>query len=516
MKLKIKSKMVKLFGIVALVAAIAIPAFSALLPANTKADRVDGEPMKEVVPIHTISRNDGGGAYGTHEKASYKEDGVQYFRDGDIIELSIALPKEHGSIAFQDCINYDKSKVTLLSSYYDIRSTLARNYIDATWATQVSALNNNPEHILVYGTTADYTKGGEFDGGIVARMYFRVLPGVETTQGTQITFNFFQFQSAGYANGARIYTHAGYDANRDEETAYYIPTPISITAKTPEKKITTSDPTLELSERSVSIFEGDVFNPFTYIQSATCETDKSINANSVQISEGSGSFDAHQPIAGNYVFNYTLTNNEGKSTVKTLTLNVVARTYTVKSVDTASKAIVLEVGTPSSKLEERVNHLKNENFDVTVECNDGNTFVVAGKVLSGTSDTYRIDEKDNLLKQTFYVNFKLALPMISFDTQGNRVVTAYNGNPAFASNVDTGTTNAEVAISITGEVQDSNQGGTSNTIGKDTDTSAGGSKESSTTKDTATNTGDTTNVPLLIVIALSAIGVIVTLKVKKQ
>lgn len=521
MNLGIQSKKVKIFGIVALVAAIAVPAVSALLPTDTKADRVDGEPMYEIMPIHTVTRNDGGGAYGTHEKASYEENGIQYFRDGDIIEVTISLPAEHGSIAFQDCVNYDKSKVTLLSGYYDIRSTLARNYIDATWSTQVSALNNDPEHILVYGTTADYTQGGEFGGGILAKMYFRVLPGVETAEGTAITFNFSQFQTAGYSNGARVYTHAGYDANRDAETAYFIPAPITVTAKTPGngggEEPKSVAPTLDISESNVAIFEGDLFDPSAYIKSAACESDATIDASSVVISEGTGTFTKHQPVAGSYVFKYTVTNDAGDTTEKTLTLAVAARTYSVKSIDTASKTIVLDAGTSSAKLEERINALKGEDFDVTIECNDGSTFVVPGKVLSGTTDTYRVDENDNLLAQTFNVNFKLALPMISYDTDGNRVVTPYNGNPSFASNVGTGTADVTVAVSITGDGDNSNQGGNTNKPSADnTDNTAGGTKKPSTAAGGGTDTGDTTNVPLLIFTALLAAGAMITLKIKKQ
>lgn len=498
----------KLLTVFTLVAAIAVPSVLSAKPADTKADEIDGQPMFNVAAIHTVTRNDGGGAYGTHTYPSYKEDGVQYFRTGDIVEVNISLPKEHGATVFQDLVVYDKAKVELLSGYYDIRSTLSSNYSAKSWSTNVSAFNGDPTQLLVFGSADDYTVGAEWLGGSVARMYFRVLPNVETEEGTPITFSFPLFQTAGYANGKLTYTHMGYDAERDAETAYYKADPISIVAKKPSAPAP-DEPKLLLKGSSATIYEGDFFIPSDHISEASCSVDQSVNKDTVTISEGTGKFTKHQPTAGTYTFKYKVDSSTGLSTEKSLELKVVPRTYTVQSVETDSKRIKLATGTSSKDMEALIEKMKTEDFDVTVNCNDGSSFVVPGKVVSGKTDTYRIDENENLLEQEFNVNVTLGLPLVSYSTDGERVVTPYS-NARFTSNVGTGTVNATVAISVSGD----NSGG--NTGGNSKPATAGNTGGASGAATSAAATGDATNTSFLALLAILSTGVLLRKKLVKK
>ncbi|MDF9824230.1 hypothetical protein M2475_000588 [Breznakia sp. PF5-3] len=510
MKLKIKSNKFKILAVVVLAAIVAIPSMLAAKPMDTKADEVDGEPTFDIAPIHQVTRNDGGGAYGTHAQQSYVEDGVQYYRNGDIIEVSIMLPKGHGATVFQDVVKYDEEKLTLISPFTDIKATLSKNYLDKRWSTEVSNPNADTSRILVFGSAADFTTGAEYQGGSVARMYFRVNNNVESDAGTAITFEFPEFQTAGYSNGKVVYTHRGYDANNDAATAFYQAEPVTIYAKTPSK--TVNAPTLNLKNSSATIYEGDLFDPASYISNASCEVDKSVSKDTVDISEGTGVYTKHQPAAGTYVYKYSVTSSTGKSTEKQLSLKVTARTYTVASIDVDSKKISLPVGTASSDLEAMINEMKKEDFNVTITCNDGSKFVVPGKVLNGKTDTYRIDENDKLLAQTFNVNFTLALPLVSYGTDGSRIVTPYNGSSSFVSNVGNGRADAKVPVIIgTGNSGGNNTGG--NSSGKPSTAPTAGSSNGS---GSAASTGDTTNVTFLAVLAILSAGFIVRSKFKKQ
>ncbi|MFV0381159.1 MAG: hypothetical protein ACK5KR_02845 [Breznakia sp.] len=513
MKLNIKNNKFKVFAVTTLVAIMAIPTIVMAMPANTKADNVEknAEPAYSVsvVPIHEISRNDGGGGYGTHTKPSYVEDGVQYYRDGDIIQLDFKLPAGHGSVGVHDTVEYDQDKLTLISPFTDIMASMGKNYTGpAKWISFVNNWNGIANQFFISGTSTDYSVyPADYEGGSFGRAYFRVNAGVESEEGTAITFKFPAFQSIATPDQEElVYTHEGYDKDRHKETVHVESNPVTVYAKTPTEAATA--PTLDLTASEATIYEGDLFDPTSYIKAVSSDSDASIGKDSVEISEGTGTFTKHQPTAGKYTFKYTVTDKDGLETVKTLDLTVAARTYTVSSVDVDSKKISLPVGTPSSELEAKIDALKAEDFSVTVACNDGTTFVAPGKVISGKTETYRVDENDNLLEQSFNVNLTLALPMVSYDNNGERVVNPYNGNPAFVSNVGDGQTDVKVAVVIGSGIP--GDGGTGGDIEELPSTPVDGD---------GVGTGDTTNVEYLYVIAflsLLAAGFVVRTRVKKQ
>lgn len=504
MKFNFKKEKLKPFATIAIIGSMAITAFLSVVPDRAKADEMDGTPMYDVEMIHTISRNDGGGMYGTHTYPSYSENGVQYYRTGDIIEVDFSLPEGHGSTAFQDVLEFDNTKVELLSSYREIVAPMAPGYRDKDWDVWVSKYNQQVNQFLLIGSASDYHYGSEWKGGTLGKAYFRVLPGVESDEGTPITFNFLRFQTCSYHNGKLVYTHKGYDPERDAETAYYLAEPMTVVSKKPSEKETEQAPVLELTESKKTIYEGDLFNPQDYIAKASSSEDPTVGKDSVVISEGTGEKGKHQPAAGKYTFKYTVTSSSGLTTEKTFDLEVKKRTYTVESVNVGSKEIKLPKGSTEENLVKILEALKKEDFDVTVVGNDGNKFIVPGIVLKGETESYQVNQDGVLSAQTFNVNFELALPLISYNTKGERVVVPYNGNANFVSNVGDGTTKAKVKVEVLGGDKPSTDGNTSTTE-KDNGDVLGSSIEVSG-KDV--ETGDSTNVDLWILFALLSFGVI--------
>lgn len=193
-------------------------------------------------PIHTVSRNAGSGKYGTHEHASYVEDGVQYYRDGDIIEVEMSLPTDHGCQSYFDVVKFDETKVMLLSTTADIKKTFGENYEDANWNLLVSnymSLDNQISHFIQSDITDPTTL--ETQGGSVIKMYFKVREGVESEEGTNITFEFPAFQASALIDGAPAYVHEGFDPNNYDTTRLISLDPITITAKKPTVTFSAED-----------------------------------------------------------------------------------------------------------------------------------------------------------------------------------------------------------------------------------------------------------------------------------
>lgn len=512
MKFIRETKRIKIVAVVMLALALVIPGVLSMRSVDTGASEADGNPSYDVAAIHNISRNDGGGAYGTHTYPSYVENGVQYYRSGDIIELDVQLPKEHGSVMFSEAVKFDNTKVELLSGFNDIRASMAPNLSQKGWFSSVDKLNGATNQILIAGGADDYTNdANEWKGGTIAKMYFRVLPNVDTETGTNITFEFPQFQTISYANGKLVYTHRGYDANNDLATAYYKADPVTIVAKKPATVV--NPPVLDLKNSAVTIYEGDLFDPTGYISACSDPLDGTITKDSVSITEGTGKFTKHQPVAGTYTFKYSVTSTSGMSTEKTLALTVSPRTYAVASVSVADKKISLPVGTTSKELEAEIDKVKAQDFSVTISCNDGTSFKVPGKVVSGKTDRYLVDEKDKLIAQDFNVTYKVAMPSISYSTDGSRIVNPYNGNPSFVSNVTPAQAEAKVAISISGSNGNNNN---NNNGGGNANAGSGGKSAASTSPTNGTSTGDTTNMSLMIALVAGSLIVLSGYKIKKQ
>ena len=204
--------------IIKLVVAVLITA-TCVVPLQT----IEATQTEGVDAIRSITRNDGGGAFGTHKNANYSENGVQYYRDGDIVEVKIDLPANTDTQTYQQAIRYDSSKLELLSANYDIQQSIDRHYLMKDWSVYVSRLNNDPNTILIYGGTNNYIIESTKDkqGGTLAKMYFRVKDGGESVDKTPVVFEFPQFQTAKNTENGMIYTHIGYDPLKDKETAYY-------------------------------------------------------------------------------------------------------------------------------------------------------------------------------------------------------------------------------------------------------------------------------------------------------
>ncbi|MDF9824231.1 hypothetical protein M2475_000589 [Breznakia sp. PF5-3] len=199
-----------------------------------------GDPVE---PIYQISRNDGGGKYGTHKNPDYKEGTTQYYRDGDIIEVDFRLPADSGVQIYNQVIKYDSDQLDLLSSDTDITGTLSSTFTSKNWSSTTARDNNDNEKILVYGGSNNFgnpdTK--DYTGGTIAKVYFKVKNGVESTAGTPITFEFMNFQTAEFKNNKVSYTHIGYDPNNDAGTVYYTAPSQTIQVKKPSVTFSAND-----------------------------------------------------------------------------------------------------------------------------------------------------------------------------------------------------------------------------------------------------------------------------------
>lgn len=508
-------KNIKKLGVFSLMLAMLIPV---IFNASSSVDADELKPMKDVAPIREVSRNDGGGAYGSNSSESNVENGVQYYRDGDIIEVKVSLPENHGSKSYLDVVRYDNTKLKLVSPFKDIKKTMSDNYLDdAGWMNFVDYYGGETNQIVHYGV-GDH----DYVGGTVVKMYFEVKAGVESVEGTEITFEFPYFQSSALINGVDSYTHIGFDPDKYDETRLYADEPITVIAKTPS--VTAVKPELTLTTDKVTVYEGDLVNPQDYIQSASDSSDATITKNSVVISEGTGENGSHQPVAGTYTFKYTVTNSSGETTEKTVAMEVVKRTYNVVSVESEGQNISVPAGTTDTKFKEIIEGLRGKEFKVNVKGNDGSEFQVDGVVVSGLTDTYTVDGNDVLKAQEFNMTLDLALLTVFYNEKGERELLSVTSRANFATTIDDGT--AEVVIKITvgsasvapGDDNNNNNNGNNNntngtTTGKDTTSNA--SIASGNNSGSGAATGDTTNVAgLMALLAFSGI-VLVGNKLRK-
>ncbi|MDF9825285.1 hypothetical protein M2475_001745 [Breznakia sp. PF5-3] len=185
-------------------------------------------PSFDVAPIVEISRNDGGGVYGSPKYDSYVENGTQYYRDGDIIRVKISLPAGHGSTGYSNVIKYDSSKLQLVSDFNAIRSSIGKNYTG--WDAYAAYYSGDKNCIRHYAVS----QSQEYQGGQVATLYFRVRTGTETEGGTNMVFEFPMFQSTTKLAGDEypIKNHRGYNAG-DPSTEYMTVGSVSIQSKKP-------------------------------------------------------------------------------------------------------------------------------------------------------------------------------------------------------------------------------------------------------------------------------------------
>ncbi|MDF9825287.1 hypothetical protein M2475_001743 [Breznakia sp. PF5-3] len=505
MKLKFIKKGFKKIAALGLVMAVLIPIVGNVTSSITAAQT----PSFDVEPTITITRNDGGGLYyGTHEQEeSYVDNGKQYYRDGDIIQVEVSLPQGHGSSAVFNVVKYDNEKLQLLSTMDHIKYSMASNYMNAGWDPAVGYYEGETNQISTISTGP----ANEFEGGNIAVMYFKVKPGVESTKGTDITFEFPNFNSATRIEGERmpVNNHKGFIAG-DESTYEYHPESITIQAKTPSAPEPAVKPTLELTANTVTVYEGDIVNPKDYIKKASCTSDANVNKDSVVITGGTDETGKHQPVAGNYEFTYKVTNASNETTEKTLKLNVLERTYTVKSVETAGQGLNIPAGTTDAEFEEILEGLLGKEFVVNVEGNDGSKFKVKGTVFGGETDEYEIDGNDVLTTQTFNMKLDLLLPAVVYNENGEREIVSLLGRAGFASLIDDGTAEAVIKIRV---------GAGSTTPGNDSTGSNNGSTGHASiaagNSGAGTDTGDTTNTAgFMTLLALSGL-VLVGTKLRK-
>lgn len=276
-------------------------------------------PDDPVDAIRTVSRNDGGGALGTHKNASYVENGVQYYRDVDIIEVKIDLPADTDTQAYQQGIRYDSTKLELLSTNYDIQQSIDKHYLQQDWTGYVSRLHNDPNTILIYGGSNNYTIESSKDkkGGTLAKMYFRVKDGGETTTGEAVVFEFPQFQTVKNTDNGRIYTHIGYDPARDSETAYYTAPAQTIYLKKPTVSFNAENGFIKQSDAK-NLANANELKPYNNVSAKMTDgssVDVAVNAPKfTSIKNGElGSYDV--------TYSYNQGGNTGSSSVK---LNVVS------------------------------------------------------------------------------------------------------------------------------------------------------------------------------------------------
>lgn len=276
-------------------------------------------PGDPVDAIRTVSRNDGGGALGTHKNASYVENGVQYYRDGDIIEVKIDLPADTDTQAYQQGIRYDSTKLELLSTNYDIQQSIDKHYLQQDWTAYVSRLHNDQNTILIYGGSNNYTIESSKDkkGGTLAKMYFRVKDGGETVDGAPVVFEFPQFQTVKNTENGRIYTHVGYDPARDSETAYYTAPAQTIYLKKPTVSFNAENGFIKQSDAK-NLANANELKPYNNVSAKMTDgsnVDVAVNAPKfTSIKNGElGSYDV--------TYSYNQSGNTGSSNVK---LNVVS------------------------------------------------------------------------------------------------------------------------------------------------------------------------------------------------
>lgn len=312
-----------------------------------KVDHVYGE---QIDLERVVSRNAGSGN-GTHKYPNYMEGNTQYYRDGDIIEVNLKIPANTGVQLISQNIGYDKTKVELLSSERDIsRSADSRFRDELGWTMDVVAKTTqaNPE-IVIFGGSNNYrdltTK--DFEGGSIAKIYFKVLDGIETKTGTPIDFTFYGFQAiearerevAGETKLVLDYVHIGYDPAHDGETAYATSPTQTIIAKKPTVTFNAENGFIKQSQARDLISQNDlkVYNKASASSSDGSELTVGVETPSfANIKAGT---------LGVYDVTYKYT-NEGVTDTKVVKLNVVSDDAVIspegKFAITAKNAIITE------------------------------------------------------------------------------------------------------------------------------------------------------------------------------
>ncbi|MDF9825286.1 hypothetical protein M2475_001744 [Breznakia sp. PF5-3] len=269
----------------------------------------------------TITRNNGNGAYGEHTHPSYVEDGVQYYREGDIIELDIALPANHGASELWNVVKYDPTQVAVVSTKLNVQSTLGDNYRAKGYEANTNLAYQGTQGLI--STTIVRTFYGndapDFDtaGGTTAKIYFRVLNDVETVEGTEITFEFPIFQAISRTSITDYeFIHEGFDANRYAETRTVSLESQTIIAKKPTVDFIAEDGFITRSQAQ-AIGESADLKPYNFV-SATAS-----DGQEVAVKATTSSLDTIKAgTLGTYDVTYSYT-FEGTPMSKTVKLTVV-------------------------------------------------------------------------------------------------------------------------------------------------------------------------------------------------
>ncbi|MDF9825238.1 hypothetical protein M2475_001696 [Breznakia sp. PF5-3] len=371
---------------------------------------------------HSVTWADGSAGYGV-SPSSYVEDGVTYFQDGSIIEVAVVLPDNHSTISTMNEIRYDSTKLTLVSSYTDVTATMPSSFYKDNFEMLCNGYPIDATTSMIRIQAASRTCTPNYEGGKLCKIYFKINQGVATEEGTTITFTspYFDAIDANFD-----YLTLGFDP-ADKLSMFCECDPFSIVVKKP--KANETSPSISLETATKTIYEGDVFDPSSLISSVKDSQGNTVGKENVTISGGDGVFTKHQPEAGTYTYTYSITDDYGKTTTATATVTVTERTYTITKVDKTGKEFTFDAGTSEDDMKKELQDAVNDAFKVTVSCNDGSTFMVEGVALNGNTEKYKVDSDGKLIgDQTFGVNYELVMPIISYDSDGNRVITKYNGS----------------------------------------------------------------------------------------
>lgn len=180
------------------------------------------------------------------------------------------------------------------------------------------------------------------------------------------------------------------------------------------------------------------------------------------------------------------------------TVKLVEKTYEIVSIE-KKEDINLPYGTTKDQLENELE--KNDTFQVTIESNDGKTYVIDVDRSNFTIGDDMIDANGVVKKGQYDISYELILPFIQID---------YDGTVYMDKAKDTNITgNAKTGITVT--IAD-NGGGDPNT---DNDTPKTG--DTGQTNDNGPKTGDMMNIGrYLMLISAAGIMLIVTLVKRRK
>ena len=180
----------------------------------------------------------------------FSENGITYYNGGSIIELIVSLPSNSYAIGVSNIVNYDQNQLELITSFNEIRNTLAATFINTNWSSYVSKYNGENSQIMIVTSANNYLYNIDVSGGVIARLRFRVKEQAATSKGVNINIQ-FQYNIAGVmADGTRTYIHAGYNPANDNAT-YMVnaPTIILPAHKTPEPTPSIPNPSQPLPSK---------------------------------------------------------------------------------------------------------------------------------------------------------------------------------------------------------------------------------------------------------------------------